>query len=171
MKKMLMLIALIIMVLTVTGCKKHNQSLFGEARNFYETPHQLRELSIRSEKSFFTFLGSPVATHVRFLWEIKDDIYIVTTLPLAKVRTKLAEETEIPTASFFLDEFAAAEELNRIMGDYNYHDREEVGKKRLAKIFKDYMNPHRVLKNYLSGVVFTVKNSDWLIDAKSTTQQ
>jgi len=104
-----------------------------EVKGFYKEPHKLRKMFVSTEKitvkepgkghlsgGFFLFFGgisgdyqegtetSKLITHVRFAWEQKDNVYIITTLPLEKFRVKLVE-TALPTASFSLKEFTMKE--------------------------------------------------------------
>lgn len=152
---------------------------FDEAvKRFYETPHQLRKIFVKDEEitkkepgeghfsgGFFLLLGGAsgsykegaetkyAVTNIRFAWEIKDSTYIITTLPIEKIRIKLVEEIETPNVSFFLNKF----EIDKVFNET--HNSE--GRVNLNRILKNYYDPLEAFSKYLAYAVFTVKSKDW----------
>lgn len=143
---------------------KINEAVINEAIRFYKAPHQMRKMFVKEKditvekptraeyhRSFFLFFGGAdakyeegvttkyVVTHVRFAWEIKDNTYITTTIPIEKTRIKLAEKVKTPAVSFVLDESVRA---NR-------------------GVLNDYYDPQEALSKYLKYAVFTVRSKDW----------
>jgi len=164
----------------------YDQNPFNDAKVFYEKPHQLTKMFTKEEevtikesgsshfsgKGFFLFVGGVgsisgdskegteiknMVTYVRFAWEIGDDTYITTTLPLEKVRIKLKEKIETPTISFFLDEFAVNKEFEETVRHFNISEGRKEIENGLSKILFD---PQTFTK-YLSHATFTVKKGDW----------
>ncbi len=183
MKKLSILAVLIIMGLIMVGCRPYDQNPLNEAKEFYETPHQLRKMFVKDviikepgkghlSGGFFLLVGGfsgnyeegteTMATHVRFAWEIKNNTYIITTLPLEKIRIKLAEKIDAPTVSFFLDELAINQRFKELVtGLTTYNEGKLKVDGYLGRILKDYYNPHKVLSKYLTYVVFTARSEDW----------
>jgi hypothetical protein len=186
MRKVSILAVLVVVGLVMVGCNRYDQNPLDEVKGFYEGSHQLRKMFVKDEKvtvkepgrghlsgSFFLFIGGIsgdykegtevkyMVTHVRFAWEIKDNTYVITTLPLEKVRIKLAEKVEAPTVSFFLNAF----DVNKRFEDLRYGNSDELVKKSvengLGRILRNYYNPHEALAQYLEYAVFTVRSEDW----------
>ena len=189
MKKMVVLTALALVGLFMVGCSGDEilKNLFVEVKGFYETPHQLRKMFVKEAEvtvrepsrgslsgGFFLLIGGVSGeskegtttkyqvTHVRFAWEIKDNIYIITTLPLEQIRIKLVEKAKAPTVSFFLDEFKVNKKLEDLHQRAMNH---EAAKQRiennLGRILRNYYNPHEALAQYLDYAVFTIRDEDW----------
>src|SRR3989344_3634937 len=107
----------ILALVGLVGCSRYDKNPLVEVKGFYETPHQLRKMFVEEKEvivrkpsrdnlsgGFFLFIGGVSGeykegtttkyqvTHVRFAWEIKDNTYVITTLPLEKIRIKLVEK-------------------------------------------------------------------------------
>lgn len=186
MKKLSILVVLIIMGLAMVGCKPYDRNPLNEVGGFYEAPHQLRKMFIKDQEmtvkepgkgylsgGFFLFIGGVsgdykegteakyVVTNVRFAWEIKDNTYVITTLPLEKIRIRIVEKVETPTASFFLDEFAVNEAFRSAVNGYTVGEGKKKVERGLGRILKNYYDPHEAISKYLAYVVFTVRSEDW----------
>lgn len=187
MKKMIGLMTLVIVGLFMVGCSRYDKNPLGEVKGFYETPHQLRKMFVADQEvtvrepsrgsmsgGFFLFIGGVSGeykegttakyqvTHVRFAWEIKDNTYVITTLPLEKIRIKLVEKAETPTVSFFLDEFKVNEKFENLQYPRNTYERvKQRVEDNLSRILRNYYNPHEALAQYLDYAVFTVGDGDW----------
>ncbi|MDI6734113.1 MAG: hypothetical protein QMD50_01300 [Patescibacteria group bacterium] len=179
-------IILVIAVLGI-GCYQYKPDDYDmtSAKKFYETPHKLRKMFVKDQEitvkepsgGFFLFVGvlggnykegSEVkysVTHVRFAWEIKDNLYIITTLPVEKARIQLAKSIEIPTAQFFINRY----EIDRYLDELTEHgrgknsDRNNKEKLRQYKneVLDNFSNPEKMIAHYLDYVVFNVKDGDW----------
>ena len=191
MKKMKKMVALgtlaLLEGLFVVGCSRYDKNPLDEAKGFYETPHQLRKMFVQDQEvtvrepgraslsgGFFLFIGEVSGkykegtttkyqvTHVRFAWEIKDNTYIITTLPLEKVRIKLVGKAEVPTVSFFLDEFKVNEKFENLQYSSDTYETVKLRvEDNLSRILRNYYNPHEALAQYLDYAVFTVGDGDW----------
>lgn len=125
---------------------------------------------------FFFFMGGisgnykegtevkSVVNNVRFAWEIENSTYVITTLPLEKIRIKIVEKGE-PTASFSLNKFAIN---NGVLegGFFSPRKYDEV-----ARILRNYYNPSETFARYLEYVVFTVKSEDWPVNINLPVNQ
>lgn len=157
------------------------------ASAFYETPHQLRKMftkdEVISEKSpseghlsgrLFLLFGDAsgsfkgssekkyVVTYVRFAWEIMDNTYTISTLPIDKIRIKLVENYEKPTVSFFLDRFLINKDIKTLNEKFRVRSLiEENVENGPLRIIRNYFNTHEAFDKYLGYVVFTVKSEDW----------
>lgn len=185
MEKLIILVAVGLSM--IVGCDNsvmYNQRLLNEVKKFYEAPHQIRKMFVRDDEvsikepnrshfsgGFFLFLGGisgkstegvetrQVVTHVRFAWETKDNTYVISTLPLEKIRIKLVEKIDSPTVSFFLDKPRINEAYhNAVEKEYNLEERKRVGEE-FDEALKSYFND--ALDKYLAYVILTVQNEDW----------
>jgi hypothetical protein len=160
-----------------------------EVKKFYGTPHQLRKMFVKDETvtekepgrgsvsgGFFLFLGGVggeyqegtertyVTTHVRLAWEIENSLYVISTLPLDKIRIKLTEEVNPPTIAFFLDE-NWINQIYAVQGAIVENKRNQktraVGVLETDGILKDYYTPNEALSRYLAYAIITVRSADW----------
>jgi len=145
-------------------------TVMNEAIEFYEKPHQLRRMYAKSISTTITkpatgslsggfFLGiggisgnytegsstTSEKAMVRFTWEIKDSMYVVTTLPLTRVRIKLVENISNPTVSFIIS--ARHPKLDRNV-------RYKTSVQRNMSVLRDYFNPDQIFDDYLDYVIF-----------------
>lgn len=155
--------SIILAPILFSGCKDPAKE--AEIKEFYRSPHQIRKMFVKDVESvtpgksslsggFFLFVGNVHGestgetrsenTFVRFGWEIKDKTYIITTLPLEKIRVKLVEDHLTPTVSFFLD-----------------HSKDGRGYPAVYETLQNYYNPHEAFSNYLEYATFTVNEKDW----------
>jgi hypothetical protein len=163
--------------------QNHPRTRIAKDRKFYQSPHRLRKMFVKDEEvtvkepgrgylsgGFFLFLGGlsgeykegsetkHVVTQVRFAWEIKDNTYIITTLPLEQIRIKVVDQIEVPTVSFFLSrywEYMLIKEYESRW--YSIEEFEE----RFGGYLENYHNPHPTFSKYLVYAIITVKNEDW----------
>lgn len=174
----------------------YDQNPLNEVREFYETPHQLRKMFVKAEEvtekrpgkgrlsgGFFMFLGGIsgnfeggtetryTATNVRFAWEIQDNAYVITTLPLEKIRIKLVDKVQSPTVSFTLDELAVNKEFGAQTENMYYDEGKRKVHENLRRILANYYDPHEALAKYLAYATFTVRASDWPSDINLPVNQ
>lgn len=186
MKKLSVSIILIAMNMIASGCAEYTKNPLSEVKEFYETPHQLRKMFSKEEEvtvrkpgegsfsgGFFMFIGGVSgdyqegtetkynSTHIRFAWEIKDSTYIITTLPIEKVRIRLTTQAETPTVSFVLDEFVVNALFDELTKDRRYSWAEEHVANDLGRILKNYFDPNEAFSKFLAYAVFNVKSEDW----------
>jgi hypothetical protein len=186
MRKIALLSILISVIAVTIGCTEYDKNPYNEVKEFYETPHQLRKMFTKEEEvtiktpangslsgGFFLFIGAVsgeykegtetkyAATYVRFAWEIKDNTYVITTLPLEKIRIKLTEQTEAPTVSFVLDQFAINEEFNDLIRQVRFSTGENRVNRTLRRILANYYEPNEAFSKYLAYAVFTARSEDW----------
>ena len=78
--------------------------------------HKLRKFITTTEKTsaatggFFLFLGAASGNSTQneicyFSWQMSDDSYVISKLPLVKIRVRLIEGIEIPTIRFQLSKY------------------------------------------------------------------
>jgi len=164
----------------------YNRNPHDESRHFYEAPHKLRKVFVRDDEitvhhpghsnfsaGFFLILGSvtsshtegtetkQIVTHVRFAWEIEDETYIITTLPLEKIRIKLVASTTTPTVSFFLDRQAIWNATWELTHYRSYQEGKNLADLNIRRVLDDHFNPHQALSRYLAYVTITVSENDW----------
>ncbi len=191
MKKTSIVLVWAVLGFAMVGCsseKDYDKNPFNEeVKRFYEAPHQLRKMFVKEVETtvkepgrghisggFFLFMGGisgdykegtetkSITTHVRFAWEIKDNTYIITTLPLERVRIKIVKNIEAPTISFFLDKFAVDEAFHSVVNRWAAAERQKIEVERgLGRIFENYFNPNGALSNYLVYATITVKSENW----------
>lgn len=181
MKQLLVAFLVIVAGMVLGGCTYENPPLLDEIRGFYETPHKLHRMVMRQEEvtmrnpgqgnlsgGFFLFLGGVqgeyqggseatyVSTQIRFFWDLGDNVYTMTTLPLEKIRIRIVDDIDIPTVEFYLNE--------RIINDAFTHagvGRVEIVERDLRAILCNYSNPYEALDKYLEYAIFSVKAEDW----------
>ena len=182
MKQLLVAFLVIVAGMVLGGCTYvENPPLLDEIRGFYETPHKLHRMVMRQEEvtmrnpgqgnlsgGFFLFLGGVqgeyqegseatyVSTQIRFFWDLGDNVYTMTTLPLEKIRIRIVDDIDIPTVEFYLNE--------RIINDALTHGgvgRAEIVERDLRAILCNYSNPYEALDKYLEYAIFSVKAEDW----------
>ncbi|OHA27022.1 MAG: hypothetical protein A3D52_00990 [Candidatus Taylorbacteria bacterium RIFCSPHIGHO2_02_FULL_44_36] len=177
----------ILALVGLVGCSRYDKNPLVEVKGFYETPHQLRKMFVEEKEvivrkpsrdnlsgGFFLFIGGVSGeykegtttkyqvTHVRFAWEIKDNTYVITTLPLEKIRIKLVEKADTPTVSFSLDEFKVNKRFENLQFPRDmYENVKRRVENDLGRILRNYYNPHEALTEYLDYAVFTVGDGDW----------
>lgn len=153
-----------------TRANGYEQSLFdisfNEVRKFYKTPHKIRKMFVQDSQTtsgsrlgglFFSFISeNQTVTNVRFCWEISNKTYIVTTIPIEKVRIRLVEGGEAPNVSFFLDEFIIKETF-----EWELRGGMENVEKNLTRILKNYMTPQETFSRFLAYATITVRGEDW----------
>jgi hypothetical protein len=174
-KNIILLVAMLSQFLI--SCSR-DENPYDEVKGFYERPHQLRKMFTADQEvtvkepgrgslsgGFFLFVGGVSGeyregttekyqvTHVRFAWEITNNTYIISTLPLDKIRIKLVEKYESPTISLFLNELAIKEDCK----DPSY----KYPVEKLMRDLRHYYNPHEAINRYLDYAIFTVENKDW----------
>lgn len=174
----------------VCGCDRSmydDKNPLDEVRGFYESPHKLRKMFSQGEEitvkkpgeghisgGFFFFMGGMsgeykdgtevkhIADCVRFAWEIKDNTYLITTLPLEKIRIRVVENLESPSVSFFLDKSKVTEVFYQENWRYSTYELNQKNvEKELGAILKNYYNPEEAISTYLEYVVFTVQSENW----------
>lgn len=177
------LVILILSSMFVTSCSTHyDQNPYAqEVKTFYTSPHNLRKMITRDDHvkessfggAFFLFMGGIggqsaeyTITNVQFAWEIRNDEYVISTFPIAKVRVRINSQTEIPTASFFLEEEVINKKFHNLvdspMLDYDtgkaWVDNSELN---LLRNIDD--SPRFLSENmgYLKYLVITCRSSDW----------
>lgn len=176
--------------LIFSGCGRNGPNPYTpEVKSFYESSHELRKMFNREDKvtvktpgeghlegGFFLLIGGVsgsykegstaeyVATNVRFAWEVKDNTYAVITVPIEKVRVKIAEKVEVPTVAFFLDEFKIEVKRQGLIcvGDYNCSEA-WIERSELRLLNNNYDAPEFLNGNmgYLKYLVITCNSSDW----------
>lgn len=195
MKKLAFFTVLILATAFMAGCSQgYYKNPLDEVKPFYETPHQLRKMFVQEEEvtirepsrgsvsgGFFLFAGGISGdykegttikyqvTHVRFAWEIKDNTYIITTLPLEKIRIKLVEKSDAPTVSFFLDEFMVNQKLEQVRYGKSGEAETQAIEDKLGRFLRNYYNPHEAFAQYLEYAIFTVVDGDWPLNINLPT--
>jgi hypothetical protein len=157
-----------------------NGKVWKNASEFYQTPHRLRTMFTENKESvittpakghvsgnFFVFTGGldgdytggtvekVAVTQIRFGWETKDGVYVITTIPFEKVRIRLVDKLDAPSVSFV---------LSRSPDDL--HSSKKLGKKTSHINWNDYNNPEPIFAQYLAYAIFTVKVGDWPSDIR-----
>jgi hypothetical protein len=168
-----------LVVLALSGCGRYGTDPASEVQAFYGSQHQLRKMfcnpEVKTEPAkgelsggWFLFMGGVdgkytgekqyVVTNIRFAWEIENNTYTITTLPLNRVRVKLDETVKAPTVSFMVDG-------NAITKAYLSHSSKASCGEEYYNEFKrsvtDYYSPHKVFNKYLQYIVITVRPEDW----------
>ena len=153
MKKTLLLVALFLIILSAVGCASRDPNQFPaelagshKIRKMFTKDMNISETNSSFNAGYFIFFGTASGksnqsvTAILFAWEDKDGVYIVTQLPLDKVRVKIIDDwPEAPTVRFFLDD------------KYSYY----VTRARFDE------NQGGIWDNYLTYAVVTVANNDW----------
>ena len=128
-----------------------------ELRKMFEKDVNFSEADSSFSAGFFLFFGgasgsshseSGTITIIRFAWEDKDSIYVITDLPLKRVRVKIVDQIEVPTVQFF---------LQRPSPEYNdeYYHTGTITK----AVFDD--DQEKFWRNYLSYALITCEADDW----------
>lgn len=168
------------------GEQKLEPSPFPEVRGFYTTSHRLRKMFVDNSEitvkepgradlrgGFFLFMGGMsgeykegittkyVTTHVRFAWDVKNNTYTITTLPLEKIKIKLVGEMETPTISFFLDESIYDKKVREYSNASGYGYDRNWWVREMAEILKNYYTPDTALSRYLAYAIIETRDEDW----------
>lgn len=172
-------IVVLLVALSLAGCKHYGTDPSAEVQKFYGSSHQLRKMFCNTEVQtepakgdisggWFLFMGGMeghytgekrhIVTNIRFAWEIQDSTYTITTLPLNRVRVKLDENAKAPTVAFKVNGNAITDAY---LSSSDSGSCTEVVYTKFRREVTDYYNPHKVFNKYLEYVVITVRPEDW----------
>jgi prepilin-type N-terminal cleavage/methylation domain-containing protein len=86
----------------------HARALIG-VRVMFEGEHLLRPVagSTESDSSFFLVVGDTNSlvdgtAQMKFSWQMKDETWILSSLPIMKIRVKISNDITTPTVQFVL---------------------------------------------------------------------
>ena len=157
MRNIFVTMLLAVVMIAAVGC---GADALASVPKFLTGEHSLRKMtsdkvtSAKTSGGFFLFSGnfnssSKTEMTVRFAWKMDNDTYILSSLPLEKVRVKINNETKMPTISFGLEQHC-----------YTYS---------WAVPPENYIDA--ILQNCLYYATVTVKDSDWPIQIELTLNQ
>lgn len=169
MRKLFSLLNIIIFTIGGSSCEsgdKHKQALFDKAMIPYKGTHLLRKMFVKEKEvtikepgkahvsgGFFLFIGNVsgeytegtekkfVTTNIKFAWDAGDNTFVISTIPLERIRIKLIEKNETPSVSFLSKEV--------YFSPYLMHDKLES------------IDSNEFFLQYLDYAVFTVNSEEW----------
>ena len=190
--KVLSSLAVFTVIITFSACSRYeNNPYTPEVKIFYQSSHGLRKMFNKEEKlvtkipsegsisgGFFLFVGGVSGhykegttiehniTYVRFAWEVANSTYALTSVPLDKIRVRIADDIKVPTVAFFLDEIALSnrfDELTTRGADYSYQAKSVEKDSELHLLRNNYDAPEFLngYMKYLKYVVISCNGSDW----------
>ncbi len=158
-------VIVILFSLLAVGCSASSPRYVIETskiQEFFGGTHELRKLMpfasqegyIQGSAGFFLVVGGGDISgetssqyEVKFAWESNvDDTYIVSSLPLERIRVQLREDADVPTVKFSVT--CLNEEDKGGCGGYKYHRFADDGQQAF-------------IDSYVNHAVITVKPEHW----------
>lgn len=182
-------LAAILLVVIVSGCRERTKSWaevgFEQLKTDLASPHKLRKMFEETERvvdkgsswsfggGFFFFIGGAGGsgnsyhqeynvTFVTFAWQNKDSSYVITRLPLDKVRVKIVDQGIEPTAQFYLTfeyKYWTSQEGRKELVSRNWSPPPYGTMEKAIKEYHD--NVQEFFSRNLAYAVITCQSSDW----------